>query len=200
MAIIGVRGLKTAVLDESTNTYKEGQTVSDTIDVDLKINNNDAKLYADDQLVESDSTFKDGDIAIQLADIDDEIKAKYLGHKYNEGETIYNKDDTAPYVGLGFYAMRKVHNVVKFRAIVLLKVKFSEPSEKYTTKGDSISFQTPTINGKVSTATDGVWKKDQTFDTEEEAQEYIDTALNITSQATNLEDQTADPEDETDTE
>lgn len=183
MAIIGVRGLITGKYDEATNAYLNARKVADTIDVDIKINNNDAKLYADDQLVESDATFKDGDIALQLADIDDEIKAEWLGHEHADGETIYNKDDTAPYEGVGFYATRKVHNVKKYRAVVFLKTKFSEPSEKYSTKGDSISFQTPTINGKISTVTNGDWKKDKTFDTEEEAVAYLENIFGLSEAA-----------------
>lgn len=180
MAIIGVRGLKIATYDEKTGKHSDKIDVSDTIDVDIKINSNDTKLYADDQLVESDNTFKDGDIAVQVADIEDETRAKMLGHKYTEGETVYNKDDAAPYLGVGFYATRKVHGVVKFRAVVFLKAKFSEPSEKFSTKGDNISFQTPTINGKISTDKNGNWKKDKTFATETEAIEYIDNILNGT--------------------
>lgn len=180
MAIIGVRGLKTALYDEATGKYSGKKDIADTIDVDIKINSNDAKLYADDQLAESDTTFKDGDIAVQVADIDDETKAEWLGHKYTEGETVYNKDDAAPYMGAGFYAARKVHGVVKYRAVVFLKTKFSEPSEKYSTRGDSTSFQTPTINGKISTIKNGDWKKDKTFATEDEAIKYIDDILSPT--------------------
>lgn len=180
MAIIGVRGLKTAIYDEVTGKYSGKRDVADTIDVDIKINSNDAKLYADDQLAESDTTFKDGDIAVQVADIEDETKAEMLGHKFTEGETVYNKDDAAPYMGVGFYATRKIHGVVKFRAVVFLKAKFSEPSEKYSTKGDNISFQTPTVNGKISTTNNGDWKKDKTFATETEAIEYIDNILDGT--------------------
>lgn len=184
MAIIGVRGLITGKYDEANNVYLNAKEVADTIDVDIKINSNDAKLYADDQLVESDSTFKDGDVALQLADIDDEIKADWLGHKYAEGETVYNKDDTAPYVGIGFYATRMVHNVKKYRAVAFLKTKFSEPSEKYSTKGDSISFQTPTINGKISTTKDGDWKKEQTFEKESEAIAYLKEIFGLSEAAT----------------
>lgn len=188
MAIIGVRGLITGKYDEANNAYLNAKEVADTIDVDIKVNNNDAKLYADDQLVESDSTFKDGDIALQLADIDDEIKAEWLGHEFSDGETVYNRDDTAPYVGVGFYATRMVHNVKKYRAVVFLKTKFSEPSEKYSTKGDSISFQTPTINGKISTVKDGDWKKDKTFETEQEAIDYLKGIFGLDEVATEGEE------------
>lgn len=59
-----------------------------------------------------------------------------FGHKVNEGKTgaTFNKDDQAKYVGMGWISVEKVDGVRKFIGNVLYKVKFSEPSEDYSTK------------------------------------------------------------------
>jgi hypothetical protein len=41
---------------------------------------------------------------------------------------------------------------------ILYKVKFSEPSEDYATKGESIEYKTPSISGRAMANDEGNWK------------------------------------------
>jgi phi13 family phage major tail protein len=65
--------------------------------------------------------------------------------------------DTAPYVGLAFEA--KKHNG-ETRYVKLLKGRFSPTQETIQTKGESVQFTTPKLEGRfVARTYDGVWKR-----------------------------------------
>jgi hypothetical protein len=86
---------------------------------------------------------------------------------------IRKATDTAPYIGLGRIVTKMVNGSYKYKVEFLSKVKFSEPSQENTTKGESVEFGTTTLEGIVSTLADGTWSKSQTFDTMTEAQAYL---------------------------
>jgi hypothetical protein len=67
----------------------------------------------------------------------------------------------------------------KYRACILFKVKFTEGEESYTTKGDNITFATPSMAGTAYAMDNGNWRqKSPAFDTEAEADEWIQKILN----------------------
>ena len=63
----------------------------------------------------------------------------------------------------------------------LPKVKFSEPAQEETTKGDSIEFKTPVIEGTVTKLADGTWSRTKTFTTKEEAITFLNSLMEKTS-------------------
>ena len=76
------------------------------------------------------------------------------------GVTWASGSDVAPYVAIGFRAA-KVGGV--YRYIWLQKVQFAIPSESFETKGESISFKTPEIEGTFMKAiANDMWKADYT--------------------------------------
>ena len=68
---------------------------------------------------------------------------------------LANANDVAPEVAIGFRA-RKTGG--KYAFIWLYRVRFSVPSENYQTKGNSIEYQTPEIEGTIMARADGNWK------------------------------------------
>ena len=56
--------------------------------------------------------------------------------------------DIAKYVGMGFYAPDAIDGTDKYTAVFVYKVLFGAPGYVYATKGDSITFQTPTTTGE----------------------------------------------------
>ena len=82
--------------------------------------------------------------------------------------------DTAPYVALGRIVTKMVAGNYQYKVEFLPKVKFSEPSQEDTTKGESVEFGTTTLEGIVSTLADGTWSKTQTFETITEARTYLE--------------------------
>jgi phi13 family phage major tail protein len=175
MAKIGLNNFKFSKFDEATETYEGAKSLGKAIDCKVDIENYDAKLYADDTLAESDTTFKQGTVTLTADEDDDAIFAELLGHTISEdGEMVRKDTDVAPYVGVGRILTKIVGGVYKYKVEFLPKVKFAEPSQEEATKGDSIEFKTPSIAGTVTKLKDGTWSKAKTFTSKEEAITYLD--------------------------
>lgn len=169
-------GLKYPVYKSGT---KKG-VIGKAIQADISIATNEVYLYADDQVAESDKSFRNGTITLIVDDLSDEIQTDFLGHAKAEGGELTAKGtDNSPYVGIGFYGIKKVNNVQKYRAVWFPKVQFAEPNDTNQTKGENTTFSTPTLTGTIMLDEDGKWKNEQTFATEAEAKAYLDGKAGI---------------------
>ena len=187
MAKIGLKNFLFGILTEESDgsaTYGVAQKPAKAISCSVSISNNDAKLYADDALAESDKTFQSGTVTLGIDDEDDVMLATLLGHSIVNGEMVRNAYDTAPYVGLGRIITKIVGGVYKYKVEFLRKVKFSEPSQENNTKGESVEFGTSTIEGLVATLANGDWSASQTFNTQAEAQAYLESFFGNATPAT----------------
>lgn len=176
MAKIGLQNFLYGVLTEASDgkaTYGEALKPGKAVSCNVSISNNDAKLYADDGLAESDTSFQSGTVSIEVDNADLTTQATLLGHTISGEEMVRKATDTAPYVALGRIVTKLVAGNYQYKVEFLPKVKFSEPSQEDTTKGESVEFGTTTLEGIVSTLADGTWSKTQTFETITEARTYL---------------------------
>jgi phi13 family phage major tail protein len=185
MASIGLTNIWYGFLTEAadgTPSYSNGQKMGKAVSANASITNNSAMLYGDDALAESDTSFANGTITLGLTDDDDTIFAPLLGHTIEDGEVVKTAVDTAPYVGVGRILTKLVNGVRKYKVNFLYKVKFSEPSNEENTKGETVEFSTPSIEGIISTLSDnkGTWGKSKTFTDLEDAISYLKDLLGIT--------------------
>lgn len=181
MAKIGLKNFLFGVLTEQedgTATYGVGQKPAKAISCNVSITNNSATLYADDALAESDTSFQSGTVTIGIDDENLAMMATLLGHEITDGNMVRNANDTAPYVGLGRIITKMVGGVYKYKVEFLHKVKFGEPSQDDTTKGESLEFGTTEIEGTVSALANGDWSIAETFDSMVEAQTYLNSLFN----------------------
>lgn len=203
MAHVGMK-MPVMALWEEGNTYKNGFVAAKAINFTGTPNKNEAVLYADDTAAETDLSVRDWGTSLGVDDLSLKTQADILGHAYVQGteatdggeaipESIeIGTDDVAPYMGVGFYKRRRKNNIVSFTVIWLYKVQHSEPTENAETKGESVNFQTPTIEGKAFpvevTGTDGKKKmsvgKKLLFKTESEAIAWLKKQANITGEQT----------------
>lgn len=186
MAQIGLQYLICAPITETPTsvTYANGMVMSYAIKVDISIETNEGTLYADNRIVENIKEFKSGKLTIGGDDLSYEVLSLILGHQLEtitpNGQKLTAKgDDDGAYVGVGFYATTIKNGTRKFRAIWLHKIKFGIPNESLETKGDSIKFQTPTVEGTILTDILGVWKEEAIFDTEADAKAWLDGLAGI---------------------
>lgn len=188
MAKIGLKYVVAAPLQDDGETYGEGYVVGHAIKATVTANNNDVKLYADDGIAESDKSFNNGTLSLNVDDLTQKVYADMLGHTYTEAGTGSNATpelvtaaatDIAPYLGIGFYGEVRRNNKPSFVAKWLRKTQFSEPNDETDTKGETITFQTPTIEGTVFRADDGAWKEQAEFTTEAAARAWLNTKANI---------------------
>lgn len=189
MAKIGLKHIVAAPLNDDGITYGEGYVVAKAIKATVNANSNDVKLYADDGVAESDKSFKDATLSLNVDDLTSKVYADMLGHTYtaaseNTPETVEASiADVAPYLGTGFYGAVKRNNKISYLAKWLKKTQYSEPNDETETKGETVSFQTPTIEGTVFPADDGTWKEQAEFSTEAEAIRWLDGKANISEPA-----------------
>jgi phi13 family phage major tail protein len=179
-------GLRYPVYSPATETssaisYGTGAVLAKAISANISIENNDIKLYADDAVAESDNSFASGTITIGVDDLYDTAKVALLD--YIEGDTVdvttgakeLSVGAASPaYVGFGFYGKVVRNKVNYWRAIWLKKVQFAEPSDELATKGESVAFGTPELEGTIMMAVDGKWKEEGTFSTEAGAKAWLD--------------------------
>ena len=177
MAKIGLNNLYYAKLTEAqdgTPSYDGAKSFGKAITANVSISNNSAMLYADDSLAESDTSFQSGIISLGTDDDREATFADVLGHTIDaNGNVVRNVNDVAPYVAVGRVVVKLVGNVKVYKVEILYKVKFAEPSQEDNTRGESVEFSTPTIEGTISALANGKWSEAQTFATKAEAIAYI---------------------------
>ena len=177
MANIGLTNIWFSPLTENNGvpSYEGATNLGKAVSCSVSITNNDARLYGDDVIAESDTSFANGTITLGVTDDDDTVFAPLLGHTITDGEVIKAASDAAPYVGVGRIVTKMVNGVYKYKVEFLYKVKFSEPSRDETTKGESIEFSTPSVEGIIATLDDenGTWNKSKTFTSKSDALTYL---------------------------
>lgn len=147
MATIGLKNLYFAPLtDEATLTYGTPVKLAAAIEANVDIGTESATLYGDDRAIEAADSLGDIDIELNVADLSPDHYALLLGKSKNaDGVIIDKSSDVAPYGALMF-EMPKADGNKKMWCYY--KTKFQTPGTEATTKGDSVEFQTQTINGK----------------------------------------------------
>jgi len=107
----------------------------------------EATLYADDGPSEVVKEFKGGKLALGVDDIGRAAAEILTGaNADSKGVLISASEDCGKPVAIGFRAKKSNG---KYRYFWLYKVIFAVPSDSLATKGDSITFQTPKIEGTV---------------------------------------------------
>lgn len=186
MAKIGLNNFRFGLLTEAsdgTPTYSGAVKPAKAVSCNVEVSNNEAELYADDAVAESDTSFNNGTVTMGIDDEDQATMATLLGHTVTAGgEMIRNADDVAPYVGLGRIIVKMVNNALKYKVEFLCKVKFSEPSQEDNTRGESVEFATSEIEGKVMKLANGDWSKTKTFTSQADALEYLEGLLGTESE------------------
>lgn len=181
MANIGLTNIWFSELTEAsdgTPSYEGATNLGKAVSANVSLTNNEATLYGDDALAESDTSFASGTITLSVTNDDDSVFAPLLGHAITEGEVVKKSTDAAPYVGLGRIVTKMVNGAYKYKVEFLYKVKFAEPaSREEQTKGETIEFSTPSIEGIISTLADGTYSRTKEFTTKSDALTYLQGLL-----------------------
>ena len=183
-------GIKFAVASPITGYSKDGMPIYGTgfivgkaISAEISIECNDNPLYADDAMAENDTSFANGTLKLGVADFGSDyldglqVQAKMLGHKIVDGNTILRSAlDIAPYLGFGILKTKRQNNKNYYEATWLYKSVYKVPSESTNTKGKSIEWQTPEIEGNflaVEGYENDVYEEQKIFETSQEAMSWL---------------------------
>lgn len=164
----------------SDGTYSDAFQCGKAISTAVTPQTVEASLYADNQQVEDVKEFNYADVTLGVNTLPTKAAEVLFGHKIGstDGEEVSNTGDSASYVGYGFVVAAMDGGTKKYQGCVLHKAKFTEGEESYTTKGDSITFVTPSLSGKAYGDENGDWRtKSKLFDTETEADEWVQKKL-----------------------
>lgn len=172
MATVGLKNLYYAALSSDTSsgaTYDTPVKIAGAVSVDINPSVNFATLYGDDAPFAADSSMSEITVTIESCDLTLEDQAALLGHTVNSTtkQLVAKASDTAPYVALLFEAKKHNGNT---RYVKLLKGKFAPTQETMQTKGESVTYTTPRLEGRfVAREYDGAWKRVADSDNTESA-------------------------------
>lgn len=181
MAKFGLSKPTFAKLDVATGTYSDGFVCGAAVNTSINPSYAEGSLYGDNAEQEHVKVFKSADVNVGTTDMPVKAKEVIFGHKTDSNkETAASKDSFGSYVGYGFISTEINNGVISYVGCVLPKVLFAESEESYETRGENIVFTTPSINGTASVDKSGNWKYTKSAETEDEAQQWINSKLNIT--------------------
>ncbi|WP_435406655.1 major tail protein [Niallia hominis] len=150
MATIGLDRLFYAKINENENgieTYETPKILAKAMTAELSVELIEAILYADDGASEIVKEFNSGTLTLGIDDIGSIAAQDLTGSKIDSNNVVVSRsEDGGNPVAVGFRA-KKANG--KYRYFWLYRVIFSIPTTNLTTKGESITFSSPTIEGTV---------------------------------------------------
>lgn len=182
----------------SRPTYADGFVVGKAIEANRSINSNNNPLYADNVQTETDVSFSDGTLTLNIADFGTQasdrlkVQSKLLGSSLSEADSSGDTPailtrgglDTVPYMGVGYVKTGVSNNVKYYEVVWLLKVQFAVPTDDGKTKQKSIQWNTPSIVGTISCVEgykNDAYEEIAQFATEKEAIDYVNSLAGITA-------------------
>ena len=150
MATIGLDKLYYSKITEDASgneTYETPKTLAKAVSAELSVELAEATLFADDVAAEIVKEFKSGTLTLGVDDIGVEVAADLTGAQIDKNNVLISGgQDAGSPVAIGFRAKKSNG---KYKYYWLYRVKFGIPAASLATKGDSITFSTPSIEGTV---------------------------------------------------
>lgn len=163
--------------DSSTKkvTYSNAVRLGEAMTGQFTPNYTDASLQGDDHEVDSSNELTSTTINLGVTKLPIKAHNVVFGSTVTGSKVSEKTTDKANDVGLGFMTRQSDG---KYTAFIYNKTKFSKGAETYTTKGQTVTYSTPTLNGKaVESDADSEVRNFEEDLTEEEAWKYITDVL-----------------------
>ncbi len=147
---------------------------------------NEAKGYGDNVLKVHVIKFKESPIAVEVTEIPRETMSAISGAEIEKGEhknMWFGDNDKTPYGGLGFYVNMLLDDTRDVcMGVFYPKVKAMLQGVEYNTNGENITLSTGKLQFTAASCSIGKWRcYSDYFDTEEEAQAWVDGMFDGTS-------------------
>ena len=178
--------------DGSMPTYGTGRVIQEARNATVTKTYNDNPLYGDDRIVDDDNGLQSLTMSFESTGLSNEDRVMLFGENQATvgGLTAYlESDNETPWGGFGYIRKMRDNGVRKFEAWITLKIKFQEESQATNTKEGTISWGTPTLNGRAAAlyidSSDKMrFRAHQTFDTIAAAKAWLNTVLNVSAATT----------------
>lgn len=142
-------------------SYTGKQQAGEAMTANIELRAAEGRLYAESRLAEYMRKVTGGTISLGLKYVKTAAQKVMFGMR--DGSTSVTPaggssttvaslklgaQDEGNYVGVAFYSPDMIDGAKKYTAVKINKVLFGPPSMSLQTAGDSIQFQTPTVNGE----------------------------------------------------
>ncbi len=156
--VTGVEKAYYAILtaDGESPTYESAKYLPGLREISVKANEEQATIYAENRLYDSENSLGDIEVTLDFASIDTEDYVILLGKKKaTEGGIIESADDQPPYIAL--MVEKTLSGGVK-EYLTLYKGKLGIPEDKAKTKEGKTEYQTVSLSGLFMPLENGMWK------------------------------------------
>ena len=169
-SVLSKGNITMGVTDDDDEIFAEllGQTVSDSGISQYK--------KTEDKVLDDDKTyymFANGKYT-EVTSLDEADISKYYETEEVK-EYTSNSEDTPKDVGFGHIVPKMVGGIRKYKVEWFPKVRFKAFIADSKTKGSSLEFTTPSVEGTIIPLLDGTWEKHATFLKELDAKAYLDS-------------------------
>ena len=178
--------------DGSMPSYGPGVVIQEARNATITKTYNDNPLYGDDRIVDDDNGLQAMTVSFEPTGLTDSDRVLLFGEESVSVGSLTcqaESDNETPYGGFGYIRKMRLNGTKKFEAWIILKIKFQEESQATATKEGSISWGTPTLNGRAAglyiDSSDKLrFRVHMTFDTIAAAKSWINTVLNVSTATT----------------
>ena len=175
--------------DGSMPTYGTGFVIQEARNATVNREYQNNPLYGDDRIVDDDNGMTGLTISFEPTGLSEDDRKKLLGEEESEVTGISGQwvsDNETPWGGFGFIRKMRQNGTKKFEAWLTLKIKFQEETMTTSTKEGSITWNTPTLNGRaaglyVDSSDKLRFQLHETFDTIAAAKAWLNTRLNVST-------------------
>ena len=174
--------------DGSMPTYGTGRVLQEARNATVSKTYQNNPLYGDDRIVDDDNGLTELTISFESTGLSDADRIAVLGEEQYGTSGVSGQwvtDGETPWGGFGFVRKMRDNGTKKFEAYWTLKIKFQEESQATNTREGSISWGTPTLNGRaaalyVDSSDSAKVQLHKTFTTATDAKNWLKTLAGIT--------------------
>ena len=175
--------------DGSMPTYSAGTVIQEARNATVNREYANNPLYGDDRIVDDDNGMTGLTISFESTGLSDADRKAMLGEEDYGTSGVSGQwvsDNETPYGGFGYIRKMRDNGTKKFEAWWTLKIKFQEESMATSTKEGSITWNTPTLNGRaaglyVDSGDDTKYQLHQTFTSITSAKAWLNALANISA-------------------
>ena len=172
--------------DGSMPTYGTGFVIQEARNATVNREYQNNPLYGDDRIVDDDNGMTGLTISFESTGLSDTDRVKLLGEEAYGSTAQWVSDNETPWGGFGYIRKMRDNGTKKFEAWITLKIKFQEETMTTSTKEGSITWNTPTLNGRaaglyVDSSDKLRFQMHQTFATIAAAKNFLNTMLNVST-------------------
>ena len=133
----------------SAIVYGTGKAKTDYLcQVNITEQRDNQKEYADGHQIDVSNSLTAAQLALELANNDEDIKTDILGHVAGTGDELNVTDKDAPFVGIGFILCNRFKGVETYEGYWFYKIQFSSGGITSNTRRENEQWEHETINGE----------------------------------------------------